>query len=131
MLDLLERSKLPRAGVADHIGSVIVAREGTRIIGCVGLEIYGGAGLLRSVAVDIAHRGLGLGIQLTETALELAKQRGVRTLYLLTETASDFFLRFGFQRITRAEVDPALKGSAEFTGACPDTAVVLRLALPR
>ena len=131
MLDLLDRSKLPRAGVADHIGSVIVAREGTRIIGCVGLEIYGGAGLLRSVAVDIAHRGLGLGIQLTETALELAKQRGVRTLYLLTETASDFFLRFGFQRITRAEVDPALKGSAEFTGACPDTAVVLRLALPR
>jgi len=66
LLDLLARSKLPREGVADHIGSVIVAREGTLIIGCVGVEIYGTAGLLRSVAVDIAHRGLGLGIQLTD-----------------------------------------------------------------
>lgn len=130
MLDLLERSKLPRAGVADHIESVLVAREGIRIIGCVGVEIYGTAGLLRSVAVDIAHRGLGLGIQLTETALDLAKKRGVKTLYLLTETASDFFLRFGFKKISRAEVDRAVTGSAEFTGACPDTAVVLRLDLP-
>ncbi|HYR30907.1 MAG TPA: arsenic resistance N-acetyltransferase ArsN2 [Gemmatimonadales bacterium] len=131
MLDLLERSKLPRAGVADHIGSVIVAREGTRIIGCVGVEIYGSAGLLRSVAVDIAHRGLGLGIQLTETALDLAKQRGVKTLYLLTERSAGFFLRFGFKKITRGDVDPAVKVSAEFTGACPDTATVLRFDLPR
>ena len=81
--------------------------------------------------MDIAHRGLGLGIQLTETALALARQRGVKTLYLLTETAADFFLRFGFKKITRAEVESAVKGSAEFTGACPDTAVVLRLDLPR
>ena len=97
----------------------------------MGVEIYGTAGLLRSVAVDIPHRGLGLGIQLTETALDLAKQRGVKTLYLLSETAADFFLRFGFTRITRADVEPAVKGSAEFTGACADTAVVLRLELPR
>jgi len=131
VLDLLERSKLPRAGVADHIESVIVAREGTRIIGCVGIEIYGTAGLVRSVAVDIAHRGLGLGIQLTQTALDMAKQRGVKTLYLLTETAVGFFFRFGFKGISRADVDPAVKVSAEFTGACPDTAVVLRLDLPR
>jgi amino-acid N-acetyltransferase len=122
---------LPRAGVADHIGSVIVAREGIRIIGCVGVEVYGTAGLLRSVAVDIAHRGLGLGIQLTETAIDLAKKRGVKTLYLLSETASDFFLRFGFQKVTRADVEPAVRGSAEFTGACSDAAVVLRLELPR
>lgn len=97
----------------------------------MGVEIYGAAGLLRSVAVDIPHRGLGLGIQLTETALEMAKQRGVKTLYLLTETAADFFLRFGFKKVTRADVEAALKASAEFTGACPDTAVVLRLDLAR
>jgi len=131
VLDLLARSKLPREGVADHIGSVIVAREGTRIIGCVGVEIYGTAGLLRSVAVDIAHRGLGLGIQLTETALDLAKKRGVKTLYLLTEHSVGFFFRFGFKKISRADVDPAVKVSAEFTGACPDTATVLRFDLPQ
>jgi len=122
---------LPRAGVADHIGSVIVAREGSRIIGCVGIETYGRVGLLRSVAVDIAHRGLGLGIQLTETALELAKQRGVTTLYLLTERSAGFFLRFGFKKIARADVDPAVQVSTQFTGACPDTAIVLQRDLPR
>jgi len=96
----------------------------------VGIEIYGRVGLLRSVAVDIAHRGLGLGIQLTSTALDLAKQRGVGTLYLLTERSAGFFLRFGFKKISRAEVDPAVQISAEFTGACPDTAIVLQRDLP-
>jgi amino-acid N-acetyltransferase len=100
-----------------------------RIIGCVVVEVYGTAGLLRSVAVDLPHRGLGLGIQLTEAALNVARRRGVTTLYLLTETAVEFFPRFGFKPVSRAEVEPALKRSAEFTGACPDSAVALRLDL--
>ncbi len=120
---------MPQAGVADHVNDAFVAREGTRIIGCAAVEVYGTAGVLRSLAVDIAHRGLGLGIDLTEAALEVARKRGVKTLYLLTETAADFFPRFGFQKITRAEVEPAVKGSAEFTGACPDSAVVMRRRL--
>ena len=95
------------------------------------MEIYGAVGLLRSVAVDIAHRGLGLGIQLTEAAVELARQRRVTGLYLLTERSAGFFFRFGFKKITRAEVDPALKASAEFSGACPDTAVVMRFDLAK
>jgi amino-acid N-acetyltransferase len=129
ILDLLARSKLPQVGVADHVGSAMVAREGTRIVGCVAVEVYGAGGLFRSLAVDQAHRGLGLGIQLTEAALKIARDRGVKTLYLLTETAADFFPRFGFTRVTRNDVEPAVRESAEFKGACKDTAVVLRLRL--
>ena len=125
VFDLLKRSRLPSAGLADHVRSTLVAREGVRIVGTAALELYGQAALLRSVAVAPEHRGQGLGQALTTAALELARQRGVRTVYLLTETAAAFFPRFGFRPIPRPEVDPAVLGSAEFTTACPASALVM------
>jgi amino-acid N-acetyltransferase len=126
---LLERSQLPSAGLGDHVGSTLVARDGARIVGSAAVELYGQAALLRSVAVAAEHRGQGLGHALTAAALELARQRGVRTVYLLTETAAGFFPRFGFRPIPRREVDPAVLGSAEFTTACPAGALVMVRAL--
>ena len=41
------------------------------------------------------------------------------TVYLLTETASGFFPRFGFHPTHRAAVDLAVQQSVEFTSACP------------
>src|SRR5262245_12926773 len=126
---LLERGKLPTAGIEQHLGAAVVAREGSRLVGCAAIELYAPAALLRSVAVDPAVRGQGIGIRLTEAALELARARGVQTAYLLTETASAFFPRFGFQSIPRAQVDPAIRRSVEFTGACPDTAQAMKAEL--
>ena len=122
ILSLLERGGLPAAGLDQHLEAAVVAREGTRVLGCAAIELYGQAGLLRSVAVDPATRGLGLGIRLTEAALTLARGRGVRTVYLLTETAAQFFPRFGFRPIPREEVAPAVRRSVEFTEACAVTA---------
>ena len=122
ILSLLERGGLPAAGLDQHLEAAVVAREGTRVLGCAAIELYGQAGLLRSVAVDPAARGLGLGIRLTEAALALARGRGVRTVYLLTETAAQFFPRFGFRPIPREQVAPAVRRSVEFTEACAVTA---------
>lgn len=126
---LLEESALPIAGIADHVETAIVAREGAALAGCAAVEIYGAAGLLRSVAVAPALRGTGLGRRLTADALSLAQSRGVRTVYLLTTTADRFFPRFGFVPIERHELDPALRASEELRGACPASAVAMRLAL--
>jgi amino-acid N-acetyltransferase len=122
ILSLLERGGLPAAGLDQHLEAAVVAREGPRVLGCAAIELYGQAGLLRSVTVDPAARGLGLGIRLTEAALTLARGRGVRTLYLLTETAAQFFPRFGFRPIPREEVVAAVRRSVEFTEACAVTA---------
>jgi amino-acid N-acetyltransferase len=122
ILSLLERGGLPAAGLDQHLEAAVVAREGTRVLGCAAVELYGDAGLLRSVAVDPASRGLGLGIRLTEAALTLARSRGVRTVYLLTETATQFFPRFGFRPISREEVAAAVRRSVEFTEVCAVTA---------
>ena len=127
VLALLERSGLPQDGLSKHLAATLVARDGDAIVGSAGLEVYGGAALLRSVAVDSALRGQGQ--RLTRTALDLARQQGIATVYLLTETAGDFFPRFGFHRIERAAVDPAVQQSVEFKGACPASAQVLVASL--
>ena len=129
VLDLLERSTLPRAGIEEHLDTTIVAKEGERVVGCAAVEVYGTAGLLRSVAVEVSLRGLGMGQQLTHAALDLARGRGVRTAYLLTETAGEYFPRFGFRRIERAQVDPAVLQSVEFKSACPASALVMQAEL--
>lgn len=128
---LLERSRLPEAGLAEHRDALIVARAGGRVVGCVALEVYGGQALLRSVAVDDAMRGRGLGVRLTEAALDRARRQGVRAVYLLTETAAQFFPRFGFEVVDRASVRGDVTQSVEFTSACPASATVMALDLTR
>jgi len=129
VLNPLQRCKLPQAGLEKHLATTLVAREGIRIVGSAALELYGRAALLRSVAVEPSSRGLGLGEQLTNAALDLARSRGVRAIYLLTDSASVFFLRFGFHRVLRTDVDPAVQGSVEFTDACPQSALAMRADL--
>ena len=145
ILALLASHGLPDAGLADHLPTALVARVGAvsptavsptavsstavsptaTVVGCAAIEPYDGAGLLRSVAVAEPQRGTGLGMRLTEAAIRLAEARGIRALYLLTETAAGFFPRFGFRPIPRDEVAPAVRQSIEFTRACPASATAM------
>jgi amino-acid N-acetyltransferase len=125
IFELLDANKLPRAGLERHVGSTLVAREPGRVVGAAALELYGRAALLRSVVVSTDWRGRGLGHALTTAALDLARRRGARTVYLLTETAATFFPKLGFQAIDRAAVEPAVLVSEQFTTACPTTALVM------
>ena len=129
VLELLNESTLPEAGLAPHLANLLVAADGDRIVGSAALEIYADAALLRSVAVRQALRGRGLGVALTLAALDLARERGLRAVYLLTETAAEFFDRLGFRRIPRAEAEPAVGASVEFTTACPASATCMVLSL--
>lgn len=126
---LLQESGLPLDGLEAHLEATIVARDATTILGCAALEVYGTDALLRSVAVAAEHRGKGLGEALTAAAIARARQRGVRAIYLLTETAERFFPRFGFEETTREAVPDAVKASVEFTTACCAGATVMVLPL--
>ncbi|MGE5277673.1 MAG: arsenic resistance N-acetyltransferase ArsN2 [Acidobacteriota bacterium] len=126
---LLARCGLPEAGVLDHRSTALVAREGGRLVGSAVLEIYSGGALLRSVAVESDRRGLGLGVRLTEEALALARRRGLPRVYLLTETAAEFFPRFGFRKVSREKVPASVRASLEFTTACPQSALVMEREL--
>jgi amino-acid N-acetyltransferase len=130
---LLEEEGLPEDGLWEHLGSILVAREGDEVVGSAALELYGEAALLRSVAVRRGSRGEGLGRRLVSGALELAEGRGVRTVYLLTEGADGYFARLGFRRIPRAEVErdaPEVGRSVQFASVCPQSAQAMALPLP-
>lgn len=122
---LLAASDLPTDGVRDNFSGFVVADDNGAIAGAIGLEKYGSVALLRSAVVAPDHRGTGVGRKLVEQLLERAEEAGVDELYLLTTTAEKYFPRFGFTPTTRATVPDAVKASAEFRGACPDTAVVM------
>jgi amino-acid N-acetyltransferase len=122
---LLAASDLPTDGVRDNFSSFVVADDNGAIAGAIGLEKYGSAALLRSAVVSAESRGSGIGRKLVEQLLRRAEEAGVDELYLLTTTAEDYFPKFGFIRTSRAAVPDSVKSSAEFRGACPDTAVVM------
>jgi N-acetylglutamate synthase-like GNAT family acetyltransferase len=129
VLGLLAECGLPTVGVAEWLSRYTVAESGGRIVGVAGLEVHGSDGVLRSVAVDPAHRGGGLGGRLVATAIAAARQAGLRRLYLLTETADAYFPRHGFQPIPRHRASDAVRESVEFSEACPDSAVAMVLEL--
>lgn len=127
---LLRRAELPLNGLADHFSQAFVAEEGGVLVGCVALEIYGEAALLRSLAVAEHRRGEGLGERLTAAALAAAKEAGVRDVYLLTQTAENFFPRFGFAVEERSLAPQVLGRSEEFRGGCCPSAVMMRARVP-
>jgi len=103
--------------------------EDNAVIACAAIEFYGDAGLLRSVAVKPARRGEGLGKIVTKNALEHAKSKGLKTIYLLTTTAENYFPSFGFSEIHRDKAPTAIRASREFREICPASAVCMELTL--
>ncbi len=131
VLELLNAAALPVAGVPPTLTDFWVAVDHGQTVGAIGLELYGPDALLRSAVVDPAFRGTGIGVALVECALNDARQRGVRGVYLLTTTAEHYFRRFEFDRITREDVPPSLQASVELREACPASAAVMRKTLER
>ena len=132
VLGLLSRCDLPTEGVPEHLDQLLVAREPggpsapARLIGCVGVEVYGRQAVLRSLAVAPESRGRGLGSRLMAEALNLAKEAGCAEVFLLTRTIERMAERHGFVRIQRQQVPPSALASREFSLEQCSTAVVMR-----
>ncbi len=127
---LLEMAKMRSTDMGDERAPdvLVVSAEGG-VVGCVALELFDDAAVLRSLSVAPEWRGHGFGWLLADHAVLRARDRGVRRLYLLTETASDFFAeKFGFRAIDRATVDAAVTASAHFRESAR-SAVAMRLDL--
>ena len=129
VLRLLAQNHLPPDGLEDHLATTLVARRDGEIVGSAALEMYPDGALLRSVAVAPSLQRHGLGHELTDAAIRLARDLQVPAIYLLTTTAERYFPKFGFERIQRADVPPTVRTSIEFTSACPSSATVMRKSL--
>jgi len=130
VLALVEECGLPVEGIRDHFAGFFVARLGGKRIGCVGMEVYGEHVLLRSLAVARRVRNTGVGAALLSRAIREARNAGGRTAWGLTTFGQrGLFDRFGFRVVPRSEAPPALAPSSQFRGVCPESAVLIALAL--
>lgn len=129
ILNLLARSGLPTGDLSTARPEFVVAAQDGRVIGVGALEHFGGAALLRSVAVEAQVRGSGVGRLIVEELERRARTASISELILLTLTARDFFNRLGYTAKERGEVPPAVRESAEFRSLCPASAVCMAKSL--
>jgi amino-acid N-acetyltransferase len=129
VIALLASEKLPTDDLPQTLENFVVAKQGEELIGVAGIEIYDGNGLLRSVAVSAAYRGKGIANQLLDNVEDLAADRSIQAIFLLTETAPEYFSKKGYQKITRAEVPAEVQQSTEFSHVCPQSAIVMKKIL--
>jgi amino-acid N-acetyltransferase len=130
----LQTNKLPHQDVRLSAGEKIFLGfydDAGELVASGGLELYGDAALLRSVAVQETQRGRSLGKRMVDELIQRAQQLPVRRIFLLTESAPDFFQRIGFMPVDRGSVPPALQASSEFADVCPASAVCMFYELKR
>jgi extradiol dioxygenase family protein/N-acetylglutamate synthase-like GNAT family acetyltransferase len=123
---LLQAADLPAADItAEKLTTFFSCEADGEIAGLVGLEVHGTVALLRSLVVLPQFRSHGLGAMLLAYAELVAGTQSVARLYLLTTTATGFFLRRGYQPASRDDAPEAIRNTAEFSSLCPASATFM------
>ncbi|KAA3600923.1 MAG: GNAT family N-acetyltransferase [Calditrichaeota bacterium] len=123
--NILCHFSLPFEDIQKHLSNFILTFHQNKLVGIVGLEIYGSIGLLRSLVVLETQRNFGLGKLLVQKAIDLALSKEVKELFLLTTTAENYFLRLGFENFDRKKVPLKISETMEFSSLCPSSAICL------
>ncbi len=126
---LLESCGLPTSDLLSSDPQFIVACEEAKIVAVGALQPFGSTALLRSVAVASDLRGTGLGRIIVQDLERIAGAAGISRLVLLTQSATQFFQRLGYQVIERKEVPQQLQASEEFRSLCPASATCMAKTL--
>lgn len=120
---LLSECNLPTEDLSDHhFEHFFGCGKSEAPSGVVGLELYGSAALLRSLAVCQAVRGRGCAKRLVAEAEAHARDLGVRNIYLLTNTAKPLFESLGYTEAARELAPAAIRATREFSSLCPESA---------
>ncbi|MBN8220421.1 MAG: GNAT family N-acetyltransferase [Spirochaetes bacterium] len=123
---LLNASDLPTTDLQpEMLNHFVLVRDTAGLAGAAGLEPYGDAALVRSLCTRQGLRGQGLGRQLLTALVEQASRLKIRKLYLLTQTAGDFFAKHGFAPTDRATAPAGIRASQQFSGLCPASALFM------
>src|SRR6185295_8794074 len=113
---LLQSESLPTIDLERDLPHFFVKTINEEIVGSIGMEHYGESGLLRSMLVRPTFRNKGIASELVNHLSHYAKDRGVRKLFLITNTAEDYFQRMGFTKVLREKVEKEVLQSKEFNG---------------
>jgi UDP-N-acetylmuramate: L-alanyl-gamma-D-glutamyl-meso-diaminopimelate ligase len=127
---LLSSVELEEPAREDLFPAFYVLSNEEGIVGTVALDVLGDDAVLRALAVHSEFRGAGYGWMLADMAVSQARWRGVRRIYLLTESASDFFAaKFGFRVVDRSTLSKQVAASETFNAPRGTNLVAMRLDL--
>lgn len=129
VFELLAEAKLDFSDLKQPNIRLFRFEENGLTIGAGGLEIFGDQALLRSVAVKKELQGEGLGKEMVAQIEQAARKSGIKSFYLLTNTAPEFFKSIGYQQIDRNDFAEPLKQTTQFSGLCPVSAVCMKKLL--
>ncbi|MCR8558297.1 GNAT family N-acetyltransferase [Mucilaginibacter sp. BJC16-A38] len=129
VIALLAAEKLPTDDLPKTLENFVVTTQEEDLTGVIGLELYGDYALLRSLAVNKNYRNQGIAGKLLQQVEELATSKGIKAIYLLTETAPAYFSSKGYDTITRTDVPAKVQQSSEFSYVCPQSAIVMQKLL--
>ena len=117
---LLQMANLPASDLTNaHMQDFFYCGDATAPKALVGVEFCGSSALLRSLVVSPDFRGRGLGSRLVRHIENLARERGVRSVYLLTTDAGSFFERCGYAVAERVSAPAGIRATREFSELCP------------
>ncbi|TVR71546.1 MAG: amino-acid N-acetyltransferase [Spirochaetaceae bacterium] len=78
----------------------VVHESDGRLHGCGALHEYaGGEAEIAAIAVDPAYEELGIGRRIVLYLIEMARERGLRGVFVLTTQTADWFESIGFRRV--------------------------------
>lgn len=126
---LLQANQLSTEGLSGRLDTWLVAVSSSEVVGCAGAELYGELALLRSVAVAPGLQRRGIGKQLVGWLLQEARRRRLKTVYLFTVKAPEYFVQFGFKRAEIEHAPQALRASSEYQVACQACSAFMALPL--
>ncbi|MET3375465.1 amino-acid N-acetyltransferase [Variovorax boronicumulans] len=123
---LLLTCELPASDLSPgQMNDFLMLRSDDGLVGCVGLERAGNAGLLRSLAVAPESRSMGFGDVLLRAIEARAATVGIQRLFLLTTTAPDFFAARGYLPCPRSDAPDTIRSTTEFASICPASATCM------
>ncbi len=121
---MLDEAGLPTADLATDVLAFAADCDGDTQ-GFIGVETFGNVSLLRSLVIATSARGRGVGRHLVAALEAASADSGVSEMWLLTIDADGFFARLGYQVRERADAPHAIRNTAEFSGLCPDDAILM------
>jgi len=127
-IDLLKKNNLPTEDINSGT-QLFVLEENDGVIGTVAVEYDFNVALVRSLSVAEGKRKSGIGEILVRFIENYVHKQGVHSVYLLTTTAENFFLKKGYKRIDRTKVPDFIKNTKEYSVLCSSSSTLMKKEL--